>query len=269
MNKVTKPYSTTALGVFVLVPLTLVLLIGWAAIRAERSARASEAALRQVHEQWQVVATLMKSLVEAQTGQRGYLITGNPAFLEPYERAQPQIATSLARLRETANGGPMFSEIEPMVTSLLTVLRENVERARRGERQDAVAAVTAGEGKRRMDAVRAAIGTWAEEVQLTTTKQREQFDAALTLNRRATQAAIGVQALLCALAGYALWRWSKLRGLVVICAWSRTIKHRGEWVTFEEYLWREFGIHSSHGMSPAQVEKFEAQLQQRVALGRD
>lgn len=47
----------------------------------------------------------------------------------------------------------------------------------------------------------------------------------------------------------------KVSGLAKICAWSRTIEHEGEWISFEEYLWRRFRINTTHGISPAEVRK--------------
>ena len=46
--------------------------------------------------------TVLNSLVDAETGQRGYLLTGDPPFLEPYDRAlvelvMPKIEDTSAR----------------------------------------------------------------------------------------------------------------------------------------------------------------------------
>ncbi len=47
--------------------------------------------------------------------------------------------------------------------------------------------------------------------------------------------------------------------LVTLCAWSKTVRHEGEWLTFESYLERRFGLVTTHGMSPKAMEKFEAE----------
>lgn len=39
--------------------------------------------------------------------------------------------------------------------------------------------------------------------------------------------------------------------LVTLCAWTRTVRYQGEWVSVEVYLERRFGIITSHGISPA------------------
>ena len=40
-----------------------------------------------------------------------------------------------------------------------------------------------------------------------------------------------------------------------MCAWSRTIEYQGEWISFEEYLKRHFGIDTSHSISPDVAQK--------------
>jgi len=47
----------------------------------------------------------------------------------------------------------------------------------------------------------------------------------------------------------------RVAGLVRMCAWSRTLEYRGEWISFEEYLKRRFNLDTSHGISPAEAEK--------------
>ena len=49
--------------------------------------------------------------------------------------------------------------------------------------------------------------------------------------------------------------------LLRVCAWTRTVEFHGEWISFEEYLRRRFGIKATHGMSPEAVKKFLAELE--------
>ncbi len=49
--------------------------------------------------------------------------------------------------------------------------------------------------------------------------------------------------------------------LVTLCAWSNTVRHEGEWMTFERYLERRFGLATTHGISPKAIEKLEAEFQ--------
>lgn len=46
------------------------------------------------------IGSLLRSVLEAETGQRGYLITGRPEYREPYQRAITEVEAELAQLAE-------------------------------------------------------------------------------------------------------------------------------------------------------------------------
>lgn len=62
----------------------------------------SQEALQQMS-QWQttrsVVNRLLQSMLDAETGQRGYLLTGNETYLEPYDKAMAALQSHLDALR--------------------------------------------------------------------------------------------------------------------------------------------------------------------------
>lgn len=47
--------------------------------------------------------------------------------------------------------------------------------------------------------------------------------------------------------------------LVTMCAWSNTVHHDGEWMSFSRYLNRRFGLQTTHGISPRALMKIEAE----------
>lgn len=47
--------------------------------------------------------------------------------------------------------------------------------------------------------------------------------------------------------------------LVTLCAWTRTVRHDGEWISVEDYLERRYGVRTSHGISPEAVALFAAE----------
>src|SRR5207237_7800948 len=50
------------------------------------------------------------------------------------------------------------------------------------------------------------------------------------------------------------------RNLVTLCAWSRSVEYEGEWISFEEYLRRKFGISATHGISPGALSQIQVGL---------
>lgn len=62
---------------------------------------------------------------------------------------------------------------------------------------------------------------------------------------------------------YLVRKMMRLENFVNICAWSRTIEYKGEWISFEKYLERRFGINTSHGISPEEAERVFSELKGR------
>jgi hypothetical protein len=62
-------------------------------------------------------------------------------------------------------------------------------------------------------------------------------------------------------------RYKHVEPFVVLSAYSKKVQYKGEWVTIEEYLVRELGIHVSHGITPEEKEEALAQFQRDMAAG--
>jgi CHASE3 domain sensor protein len=76
----------------------------------------------------QVVSTLK----DAETGQRGYLLTGERVYLEPYEQALARIPGRFEQLRQlTIDNPPQTAHVlklEQLAAERLAVLRQGIER---------------------------------------------------------------------------------------------------------------------------------------------
>jgi len=45
--------------------------------------------------------------------------------------------------------------------------------------------------------------------------------------------------------------------LVTLCAWTRTVRYEGEWISVEAYLERRYGVLTNHGISPVAEKLLE------------
>jgi len=96
---------TLGLGLAVLAALVLVVI-------NETGYRQSTRALKEIGEaqgERLVLNSLVQNIVDAETGQRGYLLTGEARYREPYDAAAKQIANQLAALRKLYEGKPVES----------------------------------------------------------------------------------------------------------------------------------------------------------------
>jgi diguanylate cyclase (GGDEF)-like protein/PAS domain S-box-containing protein len=97
-------------------------------------------------------------LKDAETGQRGFLLTGDESFLEPYNAAVADIPRHLARLEQLTATDPTqrqrLHELERLTMEKARHLAEAMHLRRSGDADGALALVRGGVGKRSMDAIR-------------------------------------------------------------------------------------------------------------------
>jgi PAS domain S-box-containing protein len=104
---------------------------------------------------------LLASLIDAETGERGYIITGNDSYLEPYTRGVAATATEIERVRQlVADNREQQIDLDRVAADTQMKLDELAVaiQARRGGNFDAAQAVVlTNVAKRTMDAIRVVV----------------------------------------------------------------------------------------------------------------
>jgi two-component system sensor kinase FixL len=119
------------------------------------------------------IGRVRDALVDAESGQRGYLLTRTDSYLEPYRRSVAELPGYLSRLREVTQDDPgqqtRLDAIEPLVTTKLDELQHTIDLRRERGETAALAVVVTDAGRHTMDQLRALLGqVEAEESQLLT-----------------------------------------------------------------------------------------------------
>src|SRR5450432_1885849 len=109
---------------------------------------------------------LQGTLVDAETGQRGYLATGDPQFLQPYTEALVAWPNSFERIRALTVDNPQqerkLAQIHALIERKLSDLKRGMS-AREGGVTGAGLVPLVAAGKRTMDEIRAGIGDMQRE----------------------------------------------------------------------------------------------------------
>jgi methyl-accepting chemotaxis protein len=111
---------------------------------------------------------VLLALVDAETGQRGFLLTGKDEDLEPYNSARKRLDGLLATLkyetRDNARQQDRLAKLEKMTAVRLADLEQAVALRRKSEKE-AHALILTGEAKAQMDAIRELVGerSWSSE----------------------------------------------------------------------------------------------------------
>jgi PAS domain S-box-containing protein len=102
---------------------------------------------------------LLLLLADAESAQRGYLLTGNDSYLQPYQTAVTAVPIVIERLKSEAAGRPNQAEriaaLQPAVTAKLQELAGTIEVRRSQGQPAALKMVDSGRGKALMDDIRA------------------------------------------------------------------------------------------------------------------
>jgi CHASE3 domain sensor protein len=157
-------------------PILVLLLLGGTSFRRAESLLAMSRAIQQMYQSLSVQQELLSHLQDAETGQRGFIITGDPTFLEPYESALKDIDRDAETLSGLLAGNPRQAErlerLRPLVREKLDELRETIAQRRRDGVEAATRVVQSGRGKRAMSAIRTVCEEMKHE-QLELMRQRE------------------------------------------------------------------------------------------------
>jgi PAS domain S-box-containing protein len=123
---------------------------------------------------------LLSHLKDAETGQRGYLLTGDEAFLKPYLDVRDSVGGDLKELRSNTSDSAArkhLDAIAPLAEAKLTELSQVIKLRRNGETAAALAMVVSGQGKPLMDSIRAEMHGFLQLEEVALAQHEAQFQA--------------------------------------------------------------------------------------------
>jgi signal transduction histidine kinase/ActR/RegA family two-component response regulator len=147
------------------------------------------------------LAQVLSALQDAETGQRGYMLTGVGSFLQPYEDGRRAVGPALTSVAQLTVDNPQqqkrIGDLQRVANAKLDELDAVMGRYDQGDKAGAIAQVRSGRGKRLMDDARSIVAEMsAEETRLLGVRDASAGRTAGLLKI----GLVGSFALLCALA---------------------------------------------------------------------
>ncbi len=160
--------------------LIALVMIVYGAVTSVWNTRANLAEFAEVERTRVVMIQIQKCLetmLDLETGHRGYLVTGQAEFLEPYERAVVVMDEEIAKLADCTKDNPAQYQRVEAIRKAAEEKREDLAKSiaamRAGDPAGARAMVTTGDGRRAMDSLRGVIAEmYKEEAALLAGRQR-------------------------------------------------------------------------------------------------
>ncbi len=145
------------LGLASIILLALNILFYWSFIKQKETSN-------QVNHSQQILRkleTILSSVKDAETGQRGYLLTGRESYLEPHNLAVQTMPQQIAALKTLTAAEPeqqqQLSLLEPLIAKKFAELQETIDLRKTTGFDAAAQVVLTNQGKELMDQIRTTI----------------------------------------------------------------------------------------------------------------
>ncbi len=126
--------------------------------RTTKSLENNSLLMAQNRETSRIARTLLIAMVDAETGQRGYLITGEDRYLDPYNHSLKSINSLMSELKELTSESPNQLQyillLEKAVPEKINELERTIEIQKKQGSEAARQIVLSDVGKQKMDEVR-------------------------------------------------------------------------------------------------------------------
>ncbi|MGI9114296.1 MAG: ATP-binding protein [Chthoniobacterales bacterium] len=124
---------------------------------------------------------LLITLQDAETGQRGYIITGDESYLEPFSSAESRLQADTAHVRQMSGLGITpadVAQLNDLAHEKMAELRHSIDLRRQSGLEAAMPLILTGRGKQSMNRIREVIGRLKDEQERTLANEVQQSDDA-------------------------------------------------------------------------------------------
>ncbi|WP_033339615.1 methyl-accepting chemotaxis protein [Catenuloplanes japonicus] len=140
------------------VPLVVLCIVGTLAYRNTDTLETTSGWVSHTYQVMNAIDQVSDALQNAETGQRGFLITGQDAYLEPYTKAKDAVSGTIDTVAElTADNATQqgrIDELRPLVDTKFAEMQETIDLRRTQGFAAAEAVVLQNKGKAVMDQIR-------------------------------------------------------------------------------------------------------------------
>lgn len=173
-------------GVTVFIPIVAVLISFCFALYGNRNRAAIQYDIERKFKAVRQYSDLLNLMLDAETGERGFILTRRAEYLEPYQKAVDEIPQTIAQLKETIETEPGekprterlegLAKIQELVNRQLVFLKDAQDFASKDESGDEIDR-RLRLGKSSMDEIRLTIGTLQNKEQALLTERIEEINS--------------------------------------------------------------------------------------------
>jgi CHASE3 domain sensor protein len=200
---------------------------------------------------------------DAETGQRGWLLTGRADYFSLHDTAMAAINNNIQDLEILVHGNlsqeTNLVELQNLVARRLDANPDTVASSKTNP-VDAVALTD--RGRDAVNDIRSVLFSMRQQQTDLLIKRQQAAEASFLFDQTISLVMVGVTAIALIAIIAILLRIEHLQQIVTVCAWTGRVQFEGKWINLEEYLNRRFGVSVSHGLSNEAASKMIHEIRQ-------
>jgi CHASE3 domain sensor protein len=254
----TQSIRKTAFWLGLALPAFALLATVWVTHVTNGQFNAAFASVNQTYNILNILEQTQAHIADAETGQRGWLLTRRPDYYSLYDTAMAAINNDIQNLKILVRGNPAeeadLTQLQGLVTKRLAPNSDIIALAKTNS-AGTMAVVLTDAGRDTMNQIRSVLFRMREQQTDLLIARQQTAEARLLFDQTSSLVLVGVTAIALIAIVAILLRLEHLRQIVTVCAWTGQAKYEGEWIRMEDYLKRRFGVSVSHGLSKEAAEK--------------
>jgi CHASE3 domain sensor protein len=229
---------------------------------------AAFASVTQTYNILTILEQTQSQIADAETGQRGWLLTRRPDYFSLYDTAMASINNNIQKLQILVRGNPVeetnLVELQSLIVRRLSPNSDIVAFARTNS-AGTIAVFLTDAGRDTMNQIRNALFRMREQQTDLLLERQQNAEARFLFDQTASLILVGITAIALIAIVAVVLRLEHMRQIVTVCAWTGQVQFEGEWIRLEDYLKRRFNISVSHGLSKEAAGKMIQEIRQSSA----
>jgi CHASE3 domain sensor protein len=265
----TQRIRKTAFWLGLILPVLTLLAAVWVTHETNGQFSAAFTSVTRTYKFLNILAVAQTHIAEAETGRRGWLLTGRDDYFQQYDEGMATVHNDIGQLNILAADNPgqqaNLDELDSLIAKRLA-LDPKTKTTAKTNFTYATAVQLTDESRDAMNKIRIELFRMREQETVLLAGRQADAENRFIFDQTASLALVGVTAVALIALIAILIRLEKLRHIVTVCAWTGQVKDDGEWIRLDEYLESRFGLSISHGLSDEAAEKMKREIEERNRL---
>lgn len=255
----------TALRMGLVFPLVALLATIWVTHETNGEFSVAFNSVTQAYKILNTLAETQTHISEAETGQRGYLLTGRNDYFETYDTAMATVNNDIRDLKILTRDSPFqhvnLVELQNLIAERLALDPAKIASSKTNSPGPLAIELTE-EGRNTMNEIRVVLFRMREQETDSLAVRQQDAEARFLFDQTMSVVLVGVTAIAIIVIVIVLIRLEKLQQIVTVCSWTGQVKHEGKWMRLDEYLKLRFGLSVSHGLSVDASKKMRLEIEE-------